>query len=103
MRPKEEIKEIKISRDYLMSETWKEAIIKIVMNKDGKEISVKDIQAKMESNPLVTDDHKKPWRANLQPRYHTFINSYLSALVKNGILDRGSRGMYSLKDKATSK
>ena len=96
MRTKEEIKKIKISRDYLMFETWDEAIIRIVKNNGSEEISVKDIQAKMESHHLVTDDHKKPWRDNLQPKYHTFINSRLSALVKSGILARGLRGMYSL-------
>ena len=97
MRTKEEIKEIKISRDYLMAETWKESIIRIVKIKGGEEISVKDIQAKMKSHPLVKPYHKEPWKANLQPRFHTWINSYLSALVKEGILARGLRGMYSLK------
>ena len=86
-----------------MSETWKEAIIKIIMKKGGKEISVKDIQAGMENHPKVTPKHKEPWRANLQPRYHTAINKILSDLVKDGILVRVSRGIYSLKDKASSR
>ena len=85
-----------------MHETWEEAITKIVKNNGGEEISVKDIQAGMENHPLVTSHHKKPWRENLQPRYHTWINSYLSSLVNNGVLIRVSRGMYSLKDKASS-
>lgn len=103
MRPKEEIKEIKISRDYLMNENWNEAIIETVKKLGGKEILLRDIYAGMESRPLVKPYHKEPWRAKLQPRFHTWINSYLSALVKKGVLVRVSRGMYSLKDKTTPK
>ena len=103
MRTQEEIKEIKISRDYLMFETWDEAIIRIVKNNGSEEISVKDIQAGMENHPLVTSHHKKPWRANLQPRYHTAINKTLSNLVRDDSLDRVSTGIYSLKNKAISK
>lgn len=85
-----------------MPENWNEAIIGTVKKKGGKEILLQDIYAGMENHPLVTPRLKEPWKTDKQLRYHTWINSYLSVLVRKGILVRVSRGVYSLNDKASS-
>ena len=82
-----------------MSETWEEAILRIVRAKNG-EIELQEIYREMEGHPLVTPYQKKPWK-NGQPRYQNAIRSRLAKLKERGAVrqphernNRVRRGIY---------
>ena len=64
-----------------MSETWEEAILRIVRAKNG-EISLQEIYREMEHNQLVTPHHKELWGG--QPIYTHCVRSALAKLRKRG-------------------
>ena len=74
-----------------MSETWEEAILRIVRAKNG-EISLQEIYREMKHTRLVTSHHKELWGG--QPNYHHWVRSVLAKLRDNGAVWRVSRGRY---------
>ena len=74
-----------------MSETWEEAILRIVRAKNG-EISLQEIYREMEHNQLVTPHHKELWGG--QPNYHHWVRSRLAKLKESGAVRRVRRGIY---------
>ena len=74
-----------------MSETWEEAILRIVRAKNG-EISLQEIYREMEHNQLVTSHHKELWAG--QPNYHHWVRSTLARLGHRGAIRRVGRGRY---------
>lgn len=74
--------------------TWKEAILQLLRQEIGKQITLQDIYLKFSHHPLVTDQHVKPWRPGLQPKYHCWIRRYLSTLVNEGKIKRTKKATY---------
>ena len=64
-----------------MSETWEEAVLRIVRAKNG-EISLREIYEEIEPHPLVTPHHRKLWGG--QPKYHHCVRSRLAVLRERG-------------------
>ena len=75
-----------------MSETWEEAILRIVRAKEG-DISLQEIYRAIESHPLVTPYHKELW--DRQPRYHHWVRSELAKVCKRGAIRHVGRGLYT--------
>ena len=75
-----------------MSDTWEEAILRIVRAENGT-ISLQDIYQAMERHPLVTPHHRDAWGG--QPNYHHWIRSALARLCNRGVVRRVGRGLYT--------
>ena len=76
-----------------MSETWGEAILRIVRAKPGV-ISLPEIYQEMEQHPLVTAHHKKPWTDDT-PNYKHWIRSELKRLKDRGRIRHVGRSLYT--------
>lgn len=74
-----------------MSETWDEAVLRIVRAKNGV-IALQEIYRKMEHHPLVTSHHRNTWGG--QPNYHHWVRSVLAKLRNRGDVQRVGRGRY---------
>ena len=74
-----------------MSETWEEAILRIVRAENGA-ISLQDIYREIEHHPLITPHHKELW--DHQPRYHHWVRSALVKLKDRGDVQHVGRGLY---------
>ena len=74
-----------------MSETWEEAVLRIVRAKNG-EISPREIYEEIEPHQLVTPHHKELWGG--QPNYHHWVRSTLARLGHRGANRRVGRGRY---------
>ena len=74
-----------------MSETWEEAILRIVRAKNG-EILLQEIYEEMEPHQLVTLHHKALWGG--QPNYHHWVRSTLARLGHRGAIRRVGRRRY---------
>ena len=74
-----------------MTETWKEAVLRIVRAQDG-EITVQEIYREIEGHPLVT-----PRLMEIRydrPYYHHYVRSALDKLNKRGDIRRVGHGRY---------
>ena len=76
-----------------MSETWDEAILRIVRASPGV-ISLRGIYQEMEQHPLVTLYHREPWKKGGQPSYQCATRRRLTTLCERGEVRRVDRGLY---------
>lgn len=74
-----------------MSETWDEAVLRIVRANAGP-ISLQEIYQEMEQHPLVTPHHREEW--GHQPRYHHWIRSSLGRLKNENKVRHVGRSLY---------
>ena len=74
-----------------MSETWAEAVLRIVEARAGP-ITVQEVCQEMERHPLVTPHHRELW--GHQPRYHHWVRSTLGRLKKEGRVRHVGRSLY---------
>ena len=74
-----------------MSETWEEAVLRIVRAKNGV-ISLQEIYEEIESHQVVTPHHKELWGG--QPNYHHSVRSVLAQLKHRGAVRHVGRGLY---------
>ena len=77
-----------------MSETWNEAILRIVRARAGV-ISLQEIYQEMEPLPLVTPYHREPWKKGGQPRYQCAARRRLTTLCRRGEVRRVDHGLYT--------
>ena len=75
-----------------MSETWNEAILRIVREQAGV-ISLQEIYQEIEQHPLVTPRHRELWK-NGQPNYQCAIRRGLTTLYRRGEVRRVGQGLY---------
>ncbi len=78
-------------------ESWKEAIIKKIKQKKRPSVSLQEIYHLMETHPLVTPYHRKPWKQGGQPRYECWIRQYLTKLIRENRVKRVGKAQYTLK------
>lgn len=76
-----------------MTETWGEAILRIVRT-SARPLSLSEIYREMECHPLVTAHHKEPWKDGV-PNHHHAIRRRLTDLCRCGDVRRVGRGLYS--------
>ncbi len=77
-----------------MSETWEEAVFRIVKDYEG-DISLQEIYEGMATHPLVMPHLVELWGG--QPNYHHSIRSYLARLKRKGLVRHVGRALYNSK------
>ncbi len=73
---------------------WKDAVLNIIRQQKGKEITLQEIYRKMLGHSLVTDSHKEPWKTGKQPKYQCWVRRVLTDLVREGLINRPRTGVY---------
>jgi hypothetical protein len=73
--------------------SWKDAVLKIIRLRRGREVTLQEIYKEILLLPLVTDELKKPWK-NGQPKYQCWIRSSLPPLKREGLITNPKRGVY---------
>jgi hypothetical protein len=74
--------------------SWKDAILEVIRQRNGREITLQEIYKEVMTLPIVTEFHKEPWKPEKQPKYECWIRSSLSDLVKDGSITRSRKAVY---------
>jgi len=79
-----------------MTDTWEQAVLRVISNKGREPIHLRDIYKEMENHPLVTHYHNELWGS--QAKYKHWIRSALARLKNEGKIVRVERAIYSLPE-----
>lgn len=74
--------------------TWKEAVLQVIQERNGREITLNEIYEGVKILPVMRVFHEDPWQPGKQPKYECWVRSVLAKLKQERLVTHVSKGIY---------